>query len=333
VPGGLTEITEIVTALGMMSPSLDAGLAERPEALTNVGDPVWDRLCDLHRRGAYAASFRTAFENGRAFLAASDGLRGRAPVRAEWKGPHRPPGDDVIPADLRIDHVFLVSCKYLSKVLLNPGPSRLFERLLVGDERSTANWFAETAQHEFQTLYLAARAHTALTGLPARVGDLASHQQRALKAALSARTWPQPLQEPWSNLCDAVASESARRWRAAMSGQRDQLRLLWRILRIATATYFVLGTDNTAHLRLRIDSAWDWMQAFELRAFEVAPRMAGQPEVTWQATVRRRSDRQLSVVSGHVEIRWSHGRFLGFPESKVYLDTAHAQVPGYNVLS
>ena len=116
-----------------------------------------------------------------------------------------------------------------------------------------------------------------------------------------------------------------------MTSPRDRLRLLWRMLRVTTAAYFVLGTDRTAHLRLRVDSAWDWLQAYELRALEVAPRDAGQPEVGWNAYIRRRSDRAEAVIQGHVEIRWSHGRFFGSPESKVYLDTPHADVPGYNV--
>ena len=333
MPAGLTEITEIATALGTLSPSLESAMAHRPPQLVNVSDEVWERLRELHESGEDADSFRTAFDNGRAFLTAADGLRGRPPRRAEWKGPHRPPGDDVIPADLRIDHVFLISCKYLSKVLLNPGPPRLFDRLLVGEERSTVNWFAEAAPNEFQALYAAARSHTALPGLPSSVGHLGREQQRALKTALNSRVWPQALQLPWSNLCGAVALESTRRWQAAMSRPRDKLRLLWRMLRVTTATYFVLGTDKTAHLRLRIDSAWDWMQSYELRAFEVAARHAGQPEVAWQATVRRRSDSHDLTVTGHVEIRWSHGRFLGSPESKVYLDTPHNEVPGYNLLT
>lgn len=132
MPAFLTEITEITTALGTLAPSLGAALAHRPPELVGVTDEVWERLQEMHGRGNHAEAFHTAFENGRAFLAATDGLRGRPPRRAEWKGPHQPPGDDVIPADLRIDHVFLISCKYLSRVLLNPGPPRLFERL--GDQ-------------------------------------------------------------------------------------------------------------------------------------------------------------------------------------------------------
>jgi hypothetical protein len=38
------------------------------------------------------------------------------------------------------------------------------------------------------------------------------------------------------------------------------------------------------------------------------------------------------TVEGHVELRWSHGRFSGPPEAKVYLDTPHEQVPGYHPL-
>lgn len=152
MPAGLTEVTEIVTGLGTLTPTLDDAFIRRPAQLVNVSDAVWNRVAAFYRDGAYPDSFRTAFGNGQAFFVASDGLRHRAPERVEWKGPQRPPGDDVIPADLRIDHVFLVSCKYLSQVLFNAGPPRLFDRLLVGEDRSTLNWFAATAPQQFQAL-------------------------------------------------------------------------------------------------------------------------------------------------------------------------------------
>jgi hypothetical protein len=332
MPSSLTEVTEITTALGMLDPDLHRALGTKPEVLRHVPDTVWERLVRSHQDSQHVESFRTSFANGRAFLAARDGLRGRPPLVVEWKGPHRPPGDDVIPADLRIDHVFLVSCKYLSKLLVNSGPQRLFERLLVGERRSSTNWFALTAPCEYQALYDAAVGHLDRRDLPAEVGSLSRAHQDALKQGLSQRTWPEPLRPAWSALCRTVASESAARWQAAVTSPRDALRLLWRLLRISTATYFVLGTDRGAHLRLRIDSAWDWVQAYDLRGFEVQARPAGQPEVGWRATIRRRAGGSDTVVEGHVEVRWSHGRFRGVPEAKVYLDTPHAAVPGYNAL-
>ena len=128
----LTDITEISTALGTLVPSLDHGMRTKPVELRYVADGVWSCLVTAYADHVFRESFEAAFANGVALLTSRDGLRGRRPMIVEWKGPHRPPGDDVVPADLRIDHVYLVSCKYLSRVLLNAGPSRLFERLLFG---------------------------------------------------------------------------------------------------------------------------------------------------------------------------------------------------------
>ena len=58
----------------------------------------------------------------------------------------------------------------------------------------------------------------------------------------------------------------------------------------------------------------------------------GQPLIEWTATIRDRDRGRMVEVAGHVEVRWSHGRFKGAPEAKVYLDTPHALVPGYQPL-
>lgn len=332
MPGLLTEITEITTALGTLGGDLDGALRRRPHALCNVPDATWDRIVTAYEDGEHAGSFRAAFENGAEFLAARDGLRGRRPALVEWRGPKRPPGDDAIPADLRIDHVYLVSCKYLSKVLVNSGPTRLFDRLLAGEGRSGEHWFLATAPAEYRAFYALARAAAGEAGLPADPSRLTVEDQRLLRGALVARTLPEGLQPAWSALCREVARASADRWRAALTGSRERLHLLWRLLRVSNATYFVLGADGTAHLRLRVSSTWDWNHRFDLRSLGVEARPAGQPEVAWRAEVRDRATREVHEIVGHVEIRWSHGRFVGTPEAKVYLDTPHASVPGYESL-
>jgi hypothetical protein len=332
VSGLLTEITELATALGTLAPGLDDALARRPGALHNVPEPTWERVVAAHAVGEHADAFGVAFANGRAFLGASDGLRGRPPRLVEWKGPHRPPGDDVVPADLRIDHVYQVSCKYLSRITVNAGPARLFDRSLVGEERTSGDWFATVAPAEYQMLYAAVRERVGPGGLPDHVTDLDRDQRTVLKAELRGRAWPEELKAPWHHLCEAVAVRSAQRWNDSLGDRRRRLRMLWRLVRIGDAPYFVLGADGRSHLRLRIGSTWDWVQAFELRAFEVVPRAAGQPEVGWRAVIHDRAADRERVVQGHVEIRWSHGRFQGSPEAKVYLDTPHAEVPGHHPL-
>lgn len=331
MPRLLTEVTELATALGTLSPDLDAALGRRPGRLRHVPDEVWEAVVAARAAGAHAEAFAAAFANGAAFLEADDGLRRRPPRLVEWKGPHRPPGDDVVPADLRIDHVYQVSCKYLSRILLNAGPARLFDRLLVGEERSPADWFGVAAPADYQMFYAAIRDHVG-AGLPGYVEELGRDDRAVLKEALRGRALPEELRGPWRHLCDAVAGASAARWHDQLGDARRRLRLLWRLLRIGDAPYFVLGTAGDDHVRLRIASTWDWTQDFELASFEVAPRGAGQPEVGWRAVVAERATGAVRAVEGHVEIRWSHGRFQGSPEAKVYLDTPHRDVPGYHPL-
>jgi hypothetical protein len=326
VPGQRTTVTELVTGLGMLGyPTVDAALAARPPAMVSLSPEQWAGLEALYAAGGYQADFAAAWANGAAFLRARDGLRGRVPVVIEWKGSHRAPGDEVAPIDLRVDHVYLVSCKYESDILHNASPGRLFDRLLAGGpvERG-GNWFAEVAPEQYQALYQSVRP----PGLPLRVEDLRADERDRLGREL--RDWPHAqAASAYGELVAAAASASAARWRAALgrSGVQREL-VLWRLLRIGSAPYFMLGARKAAGLRLRVATPWDWRQRFELRSLDVAAQPGGQPRVGWAAVVRDRQSRREREVRGHVEVRSSHGRFAA-PEAKVYLDTPHADVPGY----
>jgi len=108
--------------------------------------------------------------------------------------------------------------------------------------------------------------------------------------------------------------------------------MLWRLLRIGSAPYFVLGSSSDRSLRLRIATSWDWRQHFQLISISMEGQRGGQPRVGWEALVRDRSSQEVHSVVGHIEVRWSHGRFGGLPEAKGYLDTPHHLVPGYFTL-
>jgi hypothetical protein len=105
--------------------------------------------------------------------------------------------------------------------------------------------------------------------------------------------------------------------------------MLRRLLRIGSAPYFVLGASKQGFVRMRIGTPWDWREHFTLRNFAIEPRAGGQPMIDWHAAVRERATGAERDVRGHVEVRWSHGRFSGPPEAKVYLDTPHDAIPGY----
>ena len=323
-----TTVTELATALGTLSFDVSKDLGRKPDELWYVNDDVWKSFCAAHASRRYPTEFATAYANGQAFLGASDGLRRRRPLRVEWKGPHRPPGDDVTPADLRVDHVFQISCKYHSRVMLNAGPPRLFDNLLASEARTRTDWFLETAPHEYQAFFEAACVCTGLR-LVDHVGDLNAQHRSTLRDQLRDRSLPEALRQPWTELCRRVSSETARRWNRNLQGRHAPLRLLWRLTRIGDGPYFLLGADGRRHLRLRVASRWDWVQRFALQSFEISERDAGQPEVAWRALVSDRATSDSRTIEGHVEVRWSHGRFGGLPEAKIYLDTPIATTPGY----
>lgn len=328
-----TEITEIVTGLAMLGyRDLDDALMVRPMTVVNLGDEHYERLAAARSAGTHAREFDLAWTNGQDFARAEDGLRGRPPWSLEWKGPHKPPGYEQIPADLRVDHVYLVSCKYGSSILHNVSPSHLFDRALA--ERRVergADWFVTTAPEAYQHFYEACVAETGLGHLPASVVELDKADRADLKAALPKRgRLPDMAQHVYEQFSIAVAMASAERWRQALATPRAREAMVWRLLRLQPAPYFVLGaTPGGEPLRYRVGTPWDFRSRFALNAFDAWPDAVGQPMVRWRAEIDDRDTGERTGVEGHVEIRWTHGRFSGAPEAKVHLDTNPHQVPGY----
>ena len=330
MPDDRTTVTELATALGMLGTAdVRRALERRPAALA-VPDDTWQRLSSLHEAGRFDLEFVTAFANGRAFLEAHDALRGRVPRLIEWTGGRRPPGDEIAPVDLRVDHVYLVSCKYLSRNIANPSPARLFDGLLAttGTWEPT-DWYAVVAPAELRALYDACRRATGLDDLPDDPTTLGTEERRRLRRALPDRSFPPEARAAYRALCVAVSEASARRWREKVTDRATAERLLWRLLRIGNATYFLLGADAQRPLRLRVASPWDWRQAFRLDSLDIVPGASGQPQVDFGATYTVLDGGRARQVLGHVEVRWSHGRFAQPPEAKVYLDTPTDEIPGY----
>jgi hypothetical protein len=135
--------------------------------------------------------------------------------------------------------------------------------------------------------------------------------------------------EVYREFADAVARASADRWRTVLVRKPERERMLWRLLRMTDAPYFVLGTADARPLRIRVETPWEWRLHHDLRRFDVWAGEAEQPVVHWRADVRDRATGAGEAIAGHVEIRWSHGRFAQPPEAKVYLDTPHHRVLGY----
>ncbi len=327
-----TEVTEIVTGLGMLGfASLERALAVRPRAVLNVEPLHYDRLDEAWASRRFEREFDVAWRNGVEFARAPEGLRGRPPWSLEWKGSHKPPGYEQIPADLRVDHVYLISCKYGSNILTNSSPSNLFSRLLADRQDTPVDWYLEVAPDAYQDFYAACRGYIDDPSLPRRVADLDVDDRERLKRGIP-RSLAGDLLAAYLALGDAVAAASAQRWKQAMArGRRRREETVWRLLRLQSAPYFVLGESaGGTEVRYRVGTPWDFRNRYRFRSFDAWPDLQRrQPVVQWHAEVLDEAARQIVAVDGHVEVRWSHGRFAQAPEAKVYLDTPHHRVPGY----
>ena len=187
-------------------PSIDRALAVRPNWFHNFSNDEYDLLHDELAAGESEAEFAQAWEHGRRFLESPDGLRGRVPDRVEWQGPGRPPGYDQIPADLRVDHVFLISCKYGSDILFNVSPAHVFDRLLAERRGDRTDWFLEIAPEAYHDLYTRSVAYTGLENMADSVTELDGESRQRLKDALPTRgAWPDELTSPYRDFVNAVS--------------------------------------------------------------------------------------------------------------------------------
>lgn len=324
-----TLVSELATALGMIRKTLPEAIAHQPSELAGVSTPVWETLCALHAAGGHAELFEHSFANGRAFATSEAALRHRQPGLVEWSGPRKIRGEGAIPADLRVDDVYLVSCKYGSKLLLNSGPAKLFDHRLRDGVRATTSWYEDVAGEAYQQYYDAIRTHFVLDDVASDVTKLADADRAVLSDHLG-RGVPAVLVDARAAFCRAVSDASALRWRRSVgSTPQQRADFAMSLLRIPQAVYFLLGRTGRAPLRFKVLSRWDWASRYELRAFTITPTTAMQPTVDWALTVLDRTSGAESSARGHVEIRWSHGRFNKAPEAKVYLDSGLDSTPGY----
>ena len=328
-----TTVTELATALGMTGhPTLADAIEARP-AILKLEPDEWANLEGIWSSGSWTSVAETAFGNGAYFASHTDGLNGRAPQRIEWSGRRRIPGDRPVPADLVVDRVYMVSCKYLSRILHNTAPAHVFiDGLAVTSQSRGINWFQEVAAEAHEALYARTVEVLGLTNMAESPVSQTQEQRTGLRLALKERAapgLPDGLDTEYERLIEEVSRESAQRWEAELGDRGQQERMLWRLLRIYSSTYFILGNDERHTMRLRVATPWEWQQSYKFSSFEVRAAGRGQPRVNWVASYRHLASGQRRRVGGHIEIRWSHRPFFGSPEAKIYLDTPHEGVPGY----
>ena len=321
------QVTEVGTAIGLRHSSLETALDLDPTkvGIEDLDAGTWDRVRNVLRTGKRLGLLKMAFANGR-FLK-EHVLRGKEVEAVRWRGATRLTS----PVDIWVDESFLISCKYRSKVLHNASPYTLFKSLLGVVEQApvrTANWYAAVAPKEYQKYYEAFARATGFD-LPAKPEDLDLHQRVLLAQSQVAGK----VASAAVKFSDAVSTASSSVWKQTLAGINSPQPFILRMLRVTTEPYYILGVSVSGKpIRVKVMSASEWLALYPAARLIVSPRLGSrQPVVEWEAEIEDRHGRVHRAL-GHVEIRWSHGKFRGAPEAKVYLDTPLSKVPGHTVL-
>jgi DNA modification methylase len=94
------------------------------------------------------------------------------------------------------------------------------------------------------------------------------------------------------------------------------------LFRLDSVEYIVAGVSDRNEFAVKVPSIDDFKQKWEIRSIKADADLSRKQSVVYIfVTYRNKEDKTVDYVCKfHVEIRWSHGKFCGSPEAKLYKD-------------
>lgn len=261
----------------------------------------------------------------------------------KWEGPEQQANTTTGAKDLLAARI-PVSVKADSDVVLNPSPYNLFECIPLGlaIAQDTQNWYAEVAPSEFQELYASVRRASgqgsatvdefetsATRGDRKRVQSAIESMDTRIRAQFDSL---------YKHMCRRVALESAVRFNTnlarSLRGQsrNSVLEVIGRnFFRLNGSTYILCGSDHGCELGVEIPDLTSWKKVWRIRDVCATPDLERlQSVVNFEVIYEQRETGRVHRALYHSEIRWSHGKFCGSPEAKLYKEFRWLEVPFFN---
>jgi hypothetical protein len=342
MPTAKTEATELAVAFGILdldpaNPILHDRLAQQ------FGDSLTE---DKYNRflGEYSKNpefYSRFFQVGKHLRAAQPALTHASSV--QWTGPHQQAATASFSKDLLVASI-PVSVKAESNVVANLSPYNLFISLPSGSVPATheENWYLRTAPSEFQNLYSFVRnSDSSLSHLPARASDFESQAagedrervQGVIKGLSDSMS--RKFRTAYLQMCHEVASISvdifnknlARSLRSSSRSAVLENLARW-FFRINAVRYILCGIDRGDDFSVMIPDITSFKKDWAIRNIVATPDLSrGQSVVDFSVALEDKRSGDRHSAEFHSEIRWSHGRFCGNPEGKLYKDFAWSSLP------
>lgn len=332
MPRDNTEATEISVGLGLLG--LSPLNATEPQVQGGFGGSV---NASQYRR--FVAEYRKGERKYRQFFNLGCELKRSYPPFAKthierviWEGPNRQAKKSDVARDLFAEGTS-ISIKDKSNVVYNSSPYNLFVTLPKGEGRETrsADWYLQVAPSEYRQLYACARSSW-WPELPERIEDYYLHigpdvfWGRKDFGKIIPKNGNNEFNQLYVHFSHVVATESARIFnenlQASLStGKRSSVieLILGRFFRIDDQEYIFCGLEGRKPFGVVIPGLTAWKREWQFMELEATPGLArDQPVVDFTIGLKNRETRQRITRTFHAEVRWSHGKFCGNPEAKVY---------------
>lgn len=328
-----TETTELAVAFGLLNihPSETdyRSISTRFEG-TLTGEKFQNLKNTLRDSTVLRNMFDKLFELGVCLKRARPDLFPDS-ANVRWVGPVQQSRSVTVSQDL-VYGTTSISVKAESRVVFNLSPYNLFVSLPQGRvfARGGPNWFLRQAPEAYQRLFEVVSAATVYASVEEFERLATQTERKALQryCAQLSKEDQERFKERYYVLCHETAKASAEEFRRELSASLESLHaaavldeLLRRFLRLDSSHYVLCGLDRGVPFAYLIPSITDWKRHAELAEVSVEPDLeAQQSKVRFNLSLRvRRGDGRVQVPF-HAEIRWSHGRFCGNPEAKLYRD-------------
>ena len=102
--------------------------------------------------------------------------------------------------------------------------------------------------------------------------------------------------------------------------------------RVNGVRYILAGTDKNKPFAVYMNPSTEWSKAYEFVGITAEPLKSGQPEVLLKFTFKDKNNRIDFDLDLKIEIRWSHGKFCGNKEGKIYKKWLYSELPWSEII-
>lgn len=243
-----------------------------------------------------------------------------------------------------------ISVKNESNVVLNGSPFNVFVSMPTGQSAAsrTDNWYQYTDSAGIQALYgFVSQRLAAIRPIHATFAEFDAHAakpvRKEVQQLISELADPDRVEfiRLYTSMCHRVADVSAevfnRNVAEAMRSTRSVSiieNIVEHCFRINSTSYILAGMDKGHFYALVIPDITGWKRAWRVNHIQATPDAeSGQSVVNVVLEIGARAAGAINRrYEFHVEIRWSHGKFCGSPEAKLYKNFPWSDVPFFRVI-